>query len=450
MAGPHSTSDFRGLGPSKTNITSEISSLPLVLSITEIENTLGLDPVVLDIEVEGGTPPYTFSWKVNNATIGIDDPTLSSTTFTPTAQGQHAAECIVTDSNLVSSTEVELWSVGEVPSWSWPDAPTDQTDLSAQSITVRVTGAIGGILTLRALHNGIDVASNVLSASSIAISTSPQDFTVTITPSALSSYTIGGGFTLAPFVEVNGVIYHGPSKSMAAGTVVHGYQILINADFRENVAIPGNGTYTIGGVPVVINGSAGLTTKEATEANGIYLLRNGTGTGAYATIYLADALAAVGHTWNPAAWEYLFAVDCERGAGGGECVQAIGDSLENERMLLGQRNSGYMWMFQRGNNAWDTWPGTIGRAMVWIMKGHVYDIRHGSVTDITAWKGETTELVRFGGTGKEERSFENTNQVPGTTAVTNTGTAPRLEQQPRAANSWIKWRRFIVAIRPRP
>lgn len=231
---------------------------------------------------------------------------------------------------------------------------------------------------------------------------------------------------------------------------VHGFEILINADFRENVAIPGDGTYTIGGVSVAIFGSAGLTTKEATVADGIYLLRNGTGTGGYAVVYPDLALAAVGHTWDPANYEYLIATDCERGAGGGECVQALADALEGERMLLGQRNSGHMWMFQRGNNAWDTWPGTLGRAQVWIMKGHVFDVRHGSVANLTAWKGETTGLTRFGGTGKEERSFENTNQLPGTNAVTNTGASPRLEQQARSVNSWVKWRRLIIAARERP
>lgn len=266
--------------------------------------------------------------------------------------------------------------------------------------------------------------------------------TVQITP------TDGGTISLLCAVTIDGLTYRSALISFNV-TTVHGFRILVNADFRQDVAIPGDGTYVIGGIPVEIAGSGGLASKAATVADGIYLLRNSAAIYPGAAIRLDNVLAAVGHTWDLAAWEYLIATDVQRGFGSGECVQNHGDALVGDRLLVGQR-SGHMWLYQRGDNAWSTWPGTLGRAMVWIMRGHVFDIRHGAVADLTAWRGETTGLTRFGGTGKEERSFENTAQAPTWSSVPNTGTAPVLSQEPRGNTAWFKWSRLVIGARVRP
>lgn len=85
----------------------------LSASVAAISDQVTLDAVTLDGTVSGGVTPYTYSWKVNGATTGIDDNTAVDTTWTPTAAKLGLALLAVTDAAGQVAVATRAFRIGD-------------------------------------------------------------------------------------------------------------------------------------------------------------------------------------------------------------------------------------------------------------------------------------------------------------------------------------------------
>lgn len=85
-----------------------VKDLPTTISLTTAEQ------LKLEVEVKGGTAPYTYKWTRSGNTIGSNKPTYGPTNVTVTNTGPHVCTITDADGTVIKSTTCQV-TVTEAP-----------------------------------------------------------------------------------------------------------------------------------------------------------------------------------------------------------------------------------------------------------------------------------------------------------------------------------------------
>lgn len=81
---------------------------PLGVTVTGNDESLVDAPVNVAANVTGGTAPFTYTWSVITGSGTFGDDGAASTTYTPTAPGEHVIRCEVTDDTPEGAAQDDL------------------------------------------------------------------------------------------------------------------------------------------------------------------------------------------------------------------------------------------------------------------------------------------------------------------------------------------------------